>query len=64
MKLYLLSVVQPDGDPPPPEFLEKVMRDVDAWTQELKPPVPGSSAVGFTLRARPPWCGCRTASCS
>lgn len=36
MKQYLLSVYQPDGDPPPPEILEKVMRDVDALNQELK----------------------------
>ena len=36
MKLYLLSVYQPDADPPPPELLNKVMRDVDLWTQELK----------------------------
>jgi hypothetical protein len=36
MKQYLLSVVQPDGDTPPPEVLEKVMRDVDALNQELK----------------------------
>ena len=36
MKQYLLSVIQPDGDPPPPEFLEKVMRDVTALRQEMK----------------------------
>jgi hypothetical protein len=36
MKQYLLSVIQPDGDPPPPEFLEKVMRDVKALRQEMK----------------------------
>ena len=36
MKQYLLSMYQPDGDPPPPEVLEKVMRDVDASNQELK----------------------------
>jgi hypothetical protein len=36
MKQYLLSVYQPDGDPPAPEVLEKVMRDVGAWRQELK----------------------------
>ena len=36
MKQYLLSVIQPDGDPPAPEVLEKVMRDVDALNQELK----------------------------
>jgi hypothetical protein len=36
MKQYLLSVIQPDGDPPPPEVLDKVMRDVDALNQEIK----------------------------
>ncbi len=36
MKLYLLSVYQPDGEPPPPEALGRVMRDVEAWNQELK----------------------------
>ena len=36
MKRYLLSIYQPEGDPPPPEVLEKVMRDVDAVNQELK----------------------------
>jgi hypothetical protein len=36
MKQYLLNVYQPDGDPPPPEVLDRVMRDVGAWRQELK----------------------------
>jgi hypothetical protein len=36
MKMYLLSIYQPDGGPPPPEFLEKVMRNVDLWRQELQ----------------------------
>jgi len=36
MKQYLLSVYQPDGDPPPPEFLEKVMRDVRALREEMQ----------------------------
>ena len=36
MKQYLLSVIQPDGDPPPPEILETIMRDLDALNQELK----------------------------
>ncbi len=36
MKQYLLSIYQPEGDPPPPEVLERVMRDVDALNQELK----------------------------
>jgi hypothetical protein len=36
MKQYLLSVYSPEGGTPPAEFLEKVMRDVDALNQELK----------------------------
>jgi hypothetical protein len=36
MKRYLLSIYQPDGEPPAPEILEKVMRDVDALVQEIK----------------------------
>ena len=36
MKQYLLSVYQPDGDPPPPEILGRIMRDVHAVTQEMK----------------------------
>jgi len=36
MKQYLLSVYQPDGDPPPPEILDGIMRDVHAVTQEMK----------------------------
>src|SRR6266567_3898908 len=36
MKLYLLSIYQPDGGVPPPEVLARVMRDIDAMNQELK----------------------------
>lgn len=36
MKQYLLSVYQPDGDPPPPEFLEKVMQELEILHQEIK----------------------------
>jgi hypothetical protein len=36
MKQYLLSIVQPDGDPPPPEVLVTIMRDIDALNQELR----------------------------
>ncbi|MFO0983723.1 MAG: YciI family protein [Planctomycetota bacterium] len=36
MKHYLLSILQPDGPPPPPAFLDRVMRDVAALIQELK----------------------------
>jgi hypothetical protein len=36
MKQYLLSIYQPDGGPPAPEILEKVMRDIDVLIQEAK----------------------------
>ncbi len=36
MKQYLLSVYQPEGDPPAPEVLETIMRDLDALNRELK----------------------------
>jgi len=36
MKQYLLSIYQPDGDPPPPVILSKIMRDVDALRQEMQ----------------------------
>src|SRR4029453_9731170 len=36
MKQYLLSIYQPDGPPPPPEALEKVMRDINALIAEAK----------------------------
>jgi hypothetical protein len=36
MKQYLLSIYQPDGEAPPPEILERVMRDVNALIEETK----------------------------
>ena len=36
MKQYLLSIYQPDGGTPPPEVLQKVMRDVGALIDETK----------------------------
>ena len=36
MKQYLLSIYQPDGDPPPPAVLDEVMRKLDALHTELK----------------------------
>ena len=36
MKQYLLSIYQPDGPPPPPEVLGKIMRDVCALIDEAK----------------------------
>ncbi len=50
MKRYLLSVYQPDGDPPPPEVLEKVMRNVQAFHQELK----AAGAWVFAAGLHPP----------
>ena len=36
MKRYLLSIYQPDGDPPPPAILEPIMRDIGAVVDEMK----------------------------
>jgi hypothetical protein len=36
MKRYLLSVIQPDGDPPPPEILGPIMRNVRALNEEME----------------------------
>jgi hypothetical protein len=49
VKQYLLSVYQPDGDPPPPERLAKVMRDVGGWNAELK----AAGAWVFTVGLSP-----------
>ena len=35
MQQYLLSVYQPDGDPPPPEVLGPIMGGLQAWRDEL-----------------------------
>jgi hypothetical protein len=36
MKQYLISLYQPDGPPPAPEVLDKIMADVEAIRAELK----------------------------
>ena len=36
MRLYLLSVYQPEGDAPPPEVLEPIMLDLDVVNQAMK----------------------------
>jgi hypothetical protein len=36
MKRYLLTIYQPDGDPPAPEIMEKVMREIDVLIQDAK----------------------------
>ncbi|WP_024285214.1 YciI family protein [Cellulomonas sp. KRMCY2] len=36
MQQYLISVIEPDGPPPPPELLEPVMRAVEAVNTDLR----------------------------
>ncbi|MGW7515462.1 YciI family protein [Streptomyces sp. NPDC054796] len=36
MPQYLLSIYQPDGEPPSDEFLEPIMREVEAVHTELR----------------------------
>jgi hypothetical protein len=36
MKLYLISIYQPDGAPPPPEKLSRVMAELDVIRRELE----------------------------
>jgi hypothetical protein len=36
MTTYLLSIYQPEGGPPPPEVLDKIMSDLDLLNEELK----------------------------
>ena len=36
MKNYLLSVYQPEGTPPPPDVLEKIMQELGALRDEME----------------------------
>jgi hypothetical protein len=36
MRQYLLSIYQPDGDPPPSESLAPIMADLDALAEEMR----------------------------
>jgi hypothetical protein len=36
MARYLLSIIQPDGDPPPPEVLGPIMERVAAFDRDLQ----------------------------
>ena len=36
MKMYLLSIYQPEGGTPPPEVLDEIMRQIDVMNRELK----------------------------
>jgi hypothetical protein len=50
MKLYLLTVYQPDGPPPAPEALAGIMREVTAVRDEMK----ASGAHVFSGGLHPP----------
>jgi len=50
MKMYLLSVYQPDGPIPPPEILGPIMQDVNAWNERLK----AAGSWVFTAGLNPP----------
>ncbi|MGO9081220.1 MAG: YciI family protein [Streptosporangiaceae bacterium] len=50
MTRYLLSIYEPDGDPPPPEILGPIMERVAAWDGELK----AAGAWVFTGRLNHP----------
>jgi len=50
MQKYLLSIYQPDGDPPPPEVLEPIMREVSALVKEMQ----SADALVFNAGLHPP----------
>ncbi len=47
---YLLSIHQPDGDVPPPEVLEPIMRNLAALNEEMR----ASGAWVFAAGLHPP----------
>ena len=49
MKQYLISLYQPDGPPPPPEILDRVMAEIGAMRAELQES--GSWVFGAGLHA-------------
>lgn len=50
MRQYLLSVYQPDGDPPPPAVLEPIMKNLEALNDELR----AAGAWVFAAGLHPP----------
>lgn len=50
MKMYLLSVYQPDGPIPPPDVMSKIMTDLDALNREMK----ASGSWVFSAGLHPP----------
>ena len=50
MPQYLLSLYQPDGDPPPPEMLEPIMRELEAVNEQMQ----AAGAWVFAAGLHPP----------
>lgn len=50
MKQYLLSIYQPDGDPPPPEILEPIMAELGKLNDDMK----AAGAWVFAAGLHPP----------
>lgn len=50
MSHYLLSIYQPDGEPPPPEVLEPIMRELGAVNDEMR----AAGAWVFAAGLHPP----------
>jgi hypothetical protein len=50
MPQYLISIYQPDGDPPPPEMLGPIMERLGDWNQRLR----SAGAWVFTGGLLPP----------
>ena len=50
MKQYLLSIYQPDGDPPPPEVLDPIMKNLGELNEQLR----AAGAWVFTAGLHPP----------
>ncbi|GIE95086.1 YciI family protein [Paractinoplanes rishiriensis] len=47
MRQYLLSIYQPDGDPPPPEVLDPIMAELAKLNDEMRAAGVWVSAVGL-----------------
>ncbi|MGI5271761.1 YciI family protein [Nonomuraea sp. CA-218870] len=50
MKQYLLSIYEPDGDPPPPELLDPILKRLDTLNEEMR----ASGAWMFGIGLHPP----------
>ncbi len=51
MPQYMLNIIQPDGGDPEPEFLEPIMRDLNAVNDEVRAAGAWVFAAGPARRA-------------